>query len=439
MRRTLSLIPTVLAFVTLVNLTVTGPADAAPPEIRVPCDDPIPGNYMVVFQDGSFRTPDLPAAAPRVTELATELAMTHGGRVVHLYQNTNPGYATRAHEAQARRIAADPRVAFLEQSCPVYLSSSSVQTAPPWGLDRVDETDTPLDDRYEYNEDGAGVNIYILDTGVNDPGGSEFGDRLKDGRNFASSDGTSSSDISDDLFGIGHGTAVASIAAGSTYGIAKGANVYPLRVFPHCSNSPCPISGTADVKAGIDWLIANHIKPAVANMSFHLETAVVTDNVEKTEVETAIKNAKAAGIVMIASANNQDDDACTITVSRLSDPDNGSAVISVGAIDQSDSRWEDPNSAEASNFGECVDLWAPGANIPALTQTGEEAPRSGTSHAAPHVTGASALYLQTSTTRDHDDVASYLTGHATQGTLSNLGTGSPNLLLFAKPGHACFS
>lgn len=388
-------------------------------ELVVPCQNPIPGSYIIGLKSGVARTDSTVLSAnPNLEQLGTDLALLHGGEVASYYRHGAVGFAMRLSESAARRLTRDPRVDFVEQDCPVY--PSTTQSSAPWSLDRIDQSFLPLNNTYTYNENGSGVNIYVIDTGVS--ANSQLGSRLKTGRNWAS--GFPVTDTSDCWGTNGHGTAVAAMAAGSTYGVAKAANVYPLRVFN------CSTGSTTWVRDAVDWMITNHIKPAVANMSFWF----LPSTSGASSMETSIQAAFNAGIVMVASANNNDRDACLETPSRMAD------VITVGASDIQDQRaiFTFP---QASNFGTCLDLWAPGKDTPSISRTGAAFNFGGTSAAAPLVSGAAALYLQSNPTHGPATVATYLTGQATPGVLvgSTLGTGSPNRLLFAKPAHACIS
>jgi subtilisin family serine protease len=217
----------------------------------------------------------------------------------------------------------------------------------------------------------------------------------------------------------GHGTAVAAVVGSSTYGVAKGVNLYPLRM------AGCGVGGNSTTaKAAVDWMIANHVDPAVANISWKLA--------KTTAFETSIQTAINAGITFVVSANNDGVDACTQFPSGMA------PAVTVGAVDANDFRGNFPWGTP-SNFGPCVDLWAPGLNIPSLTKNGTAGTFNGTSFAAPHVTGAVASFLQSNPAATPATVASYLTSQATPSILAGLGAGSPNRLLFAKPAHACLT
>ena len=448
--------------------------------IHVPCEEPIPDTYIVVLDEGSIATRQtVGSVRPPVDQLTDHLTTVHGGRVVHRYHNTARGFATVVDGATARRLAADPHVAFVEQSCPIEPSGQDVQNNAPWGLDRVDQEARTLDTRYEYNETGfddpneGGIgtraHIYIIDTGIS-PSMDEFGGRLRPGRAFfpaddgpSCSDPTSTACTTDDYGDLGHGTFVASKAAGSTHGVAKDAFVYPLRIFKQDSRPEIGVTGTAEVLAAVDWLIANHQDPAVANMSFKIVNQTHDANgnlVEFTVMEDAIRDAVAVGIVMVAAANNDNTDACTQTPSKIPE------VLTVGATNEDDRRMFRPDLPEgnprsnpffASNFGPCVDLWAPGDDVKGLHKDGiTEIEGPGTSFAAPMVAGAAALFLESNPGASPTEVTQYLLGQASPGRLDfrcaeveeedppNLPLydeclSSPDLMLFAKPAHACFS
>lgn len=374
-------------FISVASLAGSWPAAAA--EMIIPCEDPLPELYIV-----GVRT--LAGGSP-LAQLSSELTSLYGGEVRSVYHHGALGFSTRLSEAGARRLARDPRVAFIEQDCPVY--PSTTQTSAPWSLDRIDQSFLPLNNTYTYSESGGGVNIYVIDTGVSP--NSELGARLKPGRNFAS--GFPTNDTTDCWGTTGHGTAVAGLAAGLTYGVAKGANVHPLRVF-NCTQ------GTASwVRAAVDWMITNHVKPAVANMSFwYLPTSPGASS-----METSIQAAFDAGIVMVASANNNDRDACIETPSRIPD------VVTVGASDITDMR-AIFNPVQASNFGTCLDLWAPGKDNPSIDRHGDPFDFNGTSASAPLVSGAVALYLETNPSHGSASVSNYVATHATVDVLSTL-------------------
>jgi serine protease len=401
----------------VLSMLLLAPAAAAA-EIDVPCKDPIPGRYIVVLADDSFRSDrDLTDPRPALGELARAMTALHGGRPGFEYRHAAPGFSVEVDARGADRFARDPRVERVEQVCPIYLSGT--QSSAPWGLDRVDQSDRPLNTTYTYQETGAGVHLYIIDSGISSSNAGQLGTRLKTGKNFVP--GIPSTNTTDCYGADGHGTAVAAIAAGATYGVAKSALVYPYRIFG------CSGDGSTEIaRAAVDWLIDHHQAPAVANMSWWYSP----NSSEASSLEESIASAIEEGIVVVASANNHSLDACGQTPSRIPE------VVTVGATNASDVRATFGNG-KRSNFGTCVDLWAPGHGLPAINKNGGAWTVEGTSFAAPAVTGAAALYLQTNPSHPPATVAHHLAHHATPGVLSDLGAGSPNLLLFAKPAHAC--
>ena len=303
-------------------------------------------------------------------------------------------------------MAADPGVRYVEEDGLVEASSvESLDASSSWGLDRIDQRvirkagALAYNHLYRYAAVGAGVNVYVVDTGVRTTH-VEFG-----GRAFAAFDARAYENVDGDC--NGHGTHVAGIIGGSRVGVAKLVTLHSVRVLG------CDGTGyVSDLVAGIDWIVANQQKPAVINMSIQaLPNATFSD---------ALRGAIAAGITFVAAAGNDSSDACFGLTGDVPD------AIVVGASDIADSR------AGFSNFGACVDLFAPGDAILSSWASDDSAYvyMRGTSQAAPHVAGAAALYLQREPDASPQQVASVILADATIDVIIVPGTGSPNRLLF---------
>ncbi|HEX6871721.1 MAG TPA: S8 family serine peptidase [Micromonosporaceae bacterium] len=348
-------------------------------------------SYIVVL-------PDTVAVAD-VTTTAQGLANRYGGAVVRTYQHALRGFELRTSAAAAARLAADAAVKYVEQNRTVSLAGTQSPT-PSWGLDRIDQRNLPLDNSYTYPNTGSGVRAYIIDTGIRFSH-SDFGGRAVSG--FDAIDGGTADDCH------GHGTHVSGTVGGTTYGVAKTVTLVGVRVLD------CAGSGTyAQVISGINWVTGDHAAgaPAAANMSLGGGFDQATND--------AVTNSIADGVTYAIAAGNSAANACNY--SPASTPN----AITVGATDSTDAR------ASYSNFGTCLDIFAPGTSITSAWNTSDTATNtiSGTSMATPHVAGAAALVLAANPTYTPQQVRDKLVADATPNVVTNPGTGSPNLLLY---------
>ncbi|MFG1953849.1 proprotein convertase P-domain-containing protein [Micromonospora sp. NPDC048830] len=371
------------------------PAFATPAEgqiLRAGGPTAVTDSYIVVLDDG--------VAGSAVAANARTLVGRHGGTVERTYQNALRGFEARMSAAQARRLAADPSVKYVQQNHTVTLAGTQSPT-PSWGLDRIDQRNLPLNSSYTYPNTGSGVKAYIIDTGIRFSH-SDFGGRAVSG--FDAIDGGAADDCN------GHGTHVAGTVGGTSYGVAKTVNLVGVRVLD------CGGSGTyAQVIAGIDWVTGDHAagQPAVANMSLGGGFDQATNDAVTRSIADGVSYAVAAG-------NETASDACG--KSPASTPN----AITVGATESNDAR------ASYSNIGTCLDIFAPGSGITSAWYTSDSATNtiSGTSMASPHVAGAAALVLTASPSYTPQQVRDKLVNDATNGVVTSPGTGSPNKLLY---------
>ncbi|SCE69143.1 Serine protease, subtilisin family [Micromonospora viridifaciens] len=356
-------------------------------------------SYLVVLKDSAV-------APSRVSETAQRLTARHGGAVARTWRTALRGFEVQVGAVAAARIAADPAVAYVEQNHTVSIAGTQ-PNPPSWGLDRIDQRNLPLNSSYTYPNTASNVRAYIIDTGVLF-GHNDFGGRAVSG--FDAVDGGSADDCN------GHGTHVAGTVGGSSYGVAKGVQIVGVRVL-NCQGS----GTTAQVVSGIDWVTANAVKPAVANMSL--------GGSADSAIDTAVTNSINSGITYAVAAGNGDifgnrQNACNYSPARVA------PAITVGATQNNDA------AASFSNYGTCVDILAPGVNITSAWYTSNTATNtiSGTSMASPHVAGAAALVLSANPTWTPQQVRDSLVNDATPNVVTNVGTGTPNRLLYVTGG-----
>lgn len=358
-------------------------------------ENPVPGRYIVILEDWAAGERGITSNAEA---LASELSIAYQGRVDKVFKNSLNGFSIEMSEKQAIELSQDVRVKHIEEDA--YVSIEATQTNATWGLDRIDQRDRPLNGTYEYTPTGSGVNAYIIDTGIRRTH-TEFGSRAFIGYD-AIGDGQNTNDCN------GHGTHVAGTVGGTIYGVAKSVRLYAVRVL-NCSGS-----GTnSGVIAGVDWVTANHIKPAVANMSLGGGASTALDN--------AVNNSINSGVTYVVAAGNSNANACNSSPARVP------AAITVGSTTNTDAR------SSFSNYGSCLDIFAPGSSITSAWHTSNTATNtiSGTSMAAPHVAGVAALYLQGNTGASNNTVRDAIVNTGTTGRLTGIGTDSPNVLVYS--------
>jgi len=366
--------------------SLSNPAQT-PDTPRASTAEAVPGQYIVVLQNS--------VADPAT--IASDLVNAAGGSLLHVYSSAIKGFAARLSAPAAAALQGNPLVASVEadQVMRADVTQAMDANGDPWGIDRIDQSALPLSRTYTYTSTGTGVHAYIIDTGIWTLQ-AEFGGRAN---NVFDAYHATGEDCN------GHGTHVAGTIGAATYGVAKGVSLHGVRVL-----SCAGVGLNSDVIAGVDWVTANHVNPAVANMSLGGGKSPALDQ--------AVNSLWNSGVFLAVAAGNDNVDACTES------PSGAPSVFTVAASTKTDAK------ASYSNWGTCVEAYAPGSAIVSTYLAGTTMSLSGTSMATPHVVGVAALYKATNGNQPSGTVANWLITNATSGVITGNPSGTPNLLLF---------
>ncbi|NAZ87880.1 S8 family peptidase [Kineococcus indalonis] len=366
-----------------VALPGAGAASAAAPEVRVAAAgaDALPGQYVVTLHEGAD---------------ARGLARALQVSPRHVYTSALDGFAATLTDGQLKALQRNPSVAAIEEDRSVRTEATQgITTAGLHGLDRIDQRALPLSGGYTYGTGAAGVTAYVIDTGI-DTTHPDFGTRARNVYDALGGDGRDCN---------GHGTHVAGTIGGRTHGVAKDVQLRGVRVLG-CDGS----GSTSGIIAAVDWVRANHVSPAVANLSLGGGYSAAQN--------TAVSNLAAAGVAVAVAAGNESQDACRVS------PASASGVVTVAASDRADTR------ASFSNFGSCVETYAPGVAVTSTWLRGATNTISGTSMASPHVAGVMALHKGRNGDAPSATVNSWIVANGTANVVRSNPSGTPNRLLF---------
>lgn len=342
----------------------------------------IEGSYIVVLKEGVSARAVMAVAGIRNPKFEYS-------------PETLNGFNAELNQGQLNALMHNPNVDYIEEE--QIFEVGATQSGATWGIDRTDQRSLPLSGTYSYNNTGSGVYVYVIDTGILSSH-TQFGGRA---RNVWNGVGGTNEDCH------GHGTHVAGTIGGSTYGMAKAAQLRGVKVF-NCSGG----TGSGTVVAAIDWVRQNRQNPAVANMSLGGPYSSATN--------TATNNLSASGVFVAVAAGNENQNACNVS------PASASGAMTVASSDRSDYK------SSFSNYGSCVKIYAPGSSITSAWWSSTTATNtiSGTSMASPHVAGLAAAIKQTNPSASHNAIRDWMINNATTSVIRNNPTGTPNRLLF---------
>jgi subtilisin family serine protease len=356
---------------------------AVPASAQDTAGDAIPGSYIVVVASGHD---------PK------GVADEHKAKTKHVYRAALNGFAAQLSDDEVAKLKKSKKVAYVEQDRVVTASATQTMDAAgdPWGLDRADQRPLPLSRTYTYNRNGAGIRAYVIDTGLqaNHP---DFGGRAT---NVYDAFGGNGSDCN------GHGTHVGGTIGGSTYGVAKGVALRGVRVL-NCSGS----GSTSGIIAALNWIrTSNGTTPAVANMSL--------GGGYSSSLNSATTNLANSGVFVAVAAGNESQNACNVS------PASAPGTYTSAASDRNDFR------ASFSNYGGCVDGYAPGVAIKSAWRNSGTRTISGTSMASPHTAGVGALYKSNYGNAASSTIVSWINANATANVIRSNVSGTPNRLLY---------